>query len=82
MINYMILKKIKKYVVQTGGKRLRPLLHFYLARLQGYDGEEWLKIAVIGELIHTASLLHDDVLDDATLRRNKPTFKILYGNKT
>lgn len=77
-----ILTKIKKYVIQSGGKRIRPLTHYFFAKIQNYDGEKWLDVGAIAELIHAASLLHDDVVDNAFTRRGKPTVGQLYGNKT
>ncbi|MCB1160563.1 MAG: polyprenyl synthetase family protein [Leptospiraceae bacterium] len=76
-----LLKDIKKYVVSSGGKRIRPITHYYFTRLLGYEGEEWLDVGAIAELIHSASLLHDDVVDKSDTRRGKPTVGKLYGNK-
>lgn len=77
-----ILIKIKKHVIDSGGKRIRPLTHFFLTELYGYKGKSWQDVGAIAELIHGASLLHDDVVDGAELRRGKPTVGNLYGNKT
>lgn len=77
-----ILKKIKKYVIESGGKRIRPLTHFYTLRMLGSDHAEWVDVGAIGELIHNASLLHDDVVDKSDLRRGKPSAPVLFGNKT
>jgi octaprenyl-diphosphate synthase len=77
-----ILKKIKKHVISSGGKRIRPLTHFFLTQLYGYKKDLWKDIGAIAELIHSASLLHDDVVDNAELRRGKPTVGTLHGNKT
>ncbi len=77
-----ILKKIKKYVIESGGKRIRPLTHYFTLRMLGADHREWADVAAIGELIHNASLLHDDVVDESDLRRGKPSAPILFGNKT
>ena len=76
-----ILKKVKGFVVKSGGKRIRPLLHCYTAKLLGYEGQEWQDVGAIGELIHAASLLHDDVIDEAQMRRQAPSLNFLYGNK-
>ncbi|MCX7997709.1 MAG: polyprenyl synthetase family protein [Leptospiraceae bacterium] len=76
-----ILKKIKAHVIESGGKRIRPLTHYFLAVLNGYKGKNSIDIGAIAELIHAASLLHDDVVDAAELRRGKPTIGKLYGNK-
>jgi octaprenyl-diphosphate synthase len=77
-----ILKKIKKHVIESGGKRIRPLTHYFLCQLLGYKGNLWQDVGAIAELIHGASLLHDDVVDGAESRRGKPTVGSLYGNKT
>lgn len=77
-----ILKEVKKFVVKSGGKRIRPLTHYYFARILGCRSEEWLDVGAIGELIHAASLLHDDVVDTAELRRGKPTINKIFNNKT
>lgn len=63
-----------------GGKRLRPLLFVLSSRLCGYKGEDLYRLSSIFECIHTASLLHDDVLDNAEVRRQKPSANQLWGN--
>jgi octaprenyl-diphosphate synthase len=63
-----------------GGKRLRPLLFVLASRLCGYGGEDLYRLSTIFECIHTASLLHDDVLDNAEVRRRKPSANQLWGN--
>jgi octaprenyl-diphosphate synthase len=78
----LILKEIKKKVIESGGKRIRPLTHYFFSQLLHYEGTEWLDVGTIAELIHAASLLHDDVIDGAEVRRGKPTIGKLYGNKT
>ncbi len=77
-----ILKDIKRKVIDSGGKRIRPLTHYFFSQLLHYKGIEWLDVGTIAELIHAASLLHDDVIDGAEVRRGKPTVGKLYGNKT
>ncbi|GIX40784.1 MAG: geranylgeranyl pyrophosphate synthase [Leptospiraceae bacterium] len=74
-------KLVKRFVVFSGGKRIRPLTHYYFCKLLNYTGKEWIDVAAIGELIHAASLLHDDVIDNSNQRRGRPTLHILYGNK-
>lgn len=74
-------KILKRFVIQSGGKRIRPLTHYYFCKLFDSNYEEWDDIGAIGELIHSASLLHDDVIDNSNLRRGKPTLHTLYGNK-
>lgn len=72
---------IGRYIISSGGKRLRPLFHLISSDLAGYRGEVNIEIAGIIELIHTASLLHDDVVDIADTRRGKPTANSLWGNQ-
>lgn len=72
--------EISRYVVQSGGKRLRPLMVLLSARAVGYDGKDHIKLATLVEFLHTATLLHDDVVDGSTLRRSKSTANSLWGN--
>ncbi|HAV08782.1 MAG TPA: polyprenyl synthetase family protein, partial [Rhodobacteraceae bacterium] len=65
-----------------GGKRLRPLLTLATAELCGYSGENSVKLAATVELIHTATLLHDDVVDESHQRRGRPTANLLWDNKS
>ena len=76
-----ILKKVKGFVSKNAGKCLRPLFHYYIAKLLAYEGEEWQDVGAVGELIHTASLFHDDVIDSAQVRRERPSLNFIYGNK-
>lgn len=77
-----VLKKIKEHVIANGGKRVRPLLHYYFVQLLGSPSKDWLDVAAVSELIHSASLLHDDVIDEAPVRRGLPTVGSKFGNKT
>jgi octaprenyl-diphosphate synthase len=74
-------KIVKRFITSSGGKRIRPLTHYYFCKLLNSKEKEWVDVAAIGELIHAASLLHDDVIDNSHQRRGKPTLHILYGNK-
>lgn len=76
-----ILSEVKKLVTQSGGKRIRPLLHYYFTQILGYNGKEWVDVGAIGEMIHAASLLHDDVVDESSTRRGVPSANAIYGNK-
>jgi octaprenyl-diphosphate synthase len=76
-----ILKKIAAYVVRSGGKRIRPLFGYYLGRSYGVDGVEMVRLGALLEIVHAASLLHDDVIDGAEERRSKPSGAKLFGNK-
>ena len=75
-----LVENIGHYIVDGGGKRLRPLLALLGARLLGYRGEQHIRFAAVVEFIHTATLLHDDVVDISTLRRGRPTANAAFGN--
>lgn len=75
-----LVENIGHYLVEAGGKRLRPLLVLLTARALGYDGKQHLDLAAIIEFIHTATLLHDDVVDMSQLRRGRPTANANWGN--
>ena len=75
-----IINQISSHIIQSGGKRMRPILHLLLAGLSGKVDQINYKIAAIIELIHTATLLHDDVVDQSTKRRNIISANILFGN--
>ena len=72
---------IGNYIISSGGKRMRPLFHLISADLAGYTGNAHIDIAGIIESIHTASLLHDDVVDMAEVRRGNPTANSIWGNQ-
>ncbi len=72
---------VATHLVNAGGKRLRPLLTLAAARLFDYDGEDHVKLASAVELIHGATLLHDDVVDESMLRRGAQTANVIWGNK-
>src|SRR6056297_133602 len=67
------------HLIFSGGKRLRPLLNILCARLCGYDQPFGFKFSTIIEFLHTATLLHDDVVDDASIRRGQPVAHSIYG---
>ncbi|MGP4843801.1 octaprenyl diphosphate synthase [Marinobacter sp. 1Y8] len=75
-----LVEKIAQYIVDSGGKRLRPLLVLLTARALGYQGDNHLKLAAVIEFLHTATLLHDDVVDTSDLRRGKTTANARWGN--
>ncbi len=64
----------------AGGKRFRPLVTLLAARAAGYDADARLTVAAVGELLHTATLLHDDVIDGGEFRRGRPAARVLFGN--
>lgn len=76
------VERIVKYIFDGKGKRIRPALVLLTSRALGYDGPRSLSYAMVVELIHTATLLHDDVLDNAKVRRGKPSVNRLFGNQT
>ena len=75
-----LVNQVVQYIIQNGGKRFRPLLLLLSAKMSGYSGAAAVKLASAIEMIHTASLLHDDVVDDAPLRRGFPSAKSKWGN--
>jgi octaprenyl-diphosphate synthase len=77
-----ILKDIKKYTIESGGKRIRPILHLVFCDILECNHKSKWEVASITELIHAASLLHDDVVDSADTRRGKKTVGAKFGNKT
>ncbi len=76
----VLINQIGHYIVGSGGKRLRPLLVLLAAKACGYSGERHLDLAAVVEFIHTATLLHDDVVDGSELRRNRDTANAVWGN--
>lgn len=77
-----VLPLISSHIVESGGKRIRPLLTLAAAGLCGYSlGDRDIKMAACIEFLHTATLLHDDVVDESLLRRGKPTAHTLWGNQ-
>lgn len=74
-------REIAKHVFSAGGKRIRPALFFFSCRLTGYEGDHYYPIGSVCEYVHTASLLHDDVVDNSTMRRNKPTANSIWGDQ-
>ncbi len=76
-----LVSQVSQYIVMSGGKRLRPLLVLLAARALGYDGEQHVRSAAIIEFIHTATLLHDDVVDGSDRRRGRDTANTVFGNQ-
>ena len=77
-----LVSEVGHYIVQGGGKRLRPLVCLLTARACGYRGRQHVEVAAIVELLHTATLLHDDVVDDSGLRRGRATANARWDNPT
>ena len=76
-----LINQLGFYIVNSGGKRLRPLLTVISARALGIQTQEHISLAAIIEFIHTATLLHDDVVDESTMRRGRETANELFGNQ-
>jgi octaprenyl-diphosphate synthase len=77
----VLINQMGHYIINSGGKRLRPLLALLSARALGYDGRQHLDLAAIVEFIHTATLLHDDVVDGSDMRRGRETANNIWGNE-
>ncbi|KPZ56944.1 octaprenyl diphosphate synthase [Pseudoalteromonas sp. S3776] len=75
-----LVNQLGLYIVNSGGKRVRPMLALLAARALGYQGKDHITLATIVEFIHTATLLHDDVVDESNLRRGTPTANAEFGN--
>ncbi|SFA92977.1 octaprenyl-diphosphate synthase [Collimonas sp. OK607] len=75
-----LVNQIAEYIISAGGKRLRPVLVLLMAQAYGYGGDKHHELAAVIEFIHTATLLHDDVVDESSLRRGRQTANALFGN--
>ena len=75
-----LVSQVSEYIIAAGGKRLRPALLLLMCGALGYTGEQRYNLAAVVEFIHTATLLHDDVVDESTLRRGRPTANASFGN--
>jgi len=78
--NVALIDQIANYIVSAGGKRIRPMLVLLFANALGFAGRERFELAATVEFIHTATLLHDDVVDESALRRGRRTANALFGN--
>ena len=76
-----LVSQVSEYIVMSGGKRLRPMIVLLAARALGYDGEQHIRAAAIIEFIHTATLLHDDVVDSSDRRRGQDSANTVFGNQ-
>ena len=76
-----MIPEVANHLISSGGKRLRPILTLAMARLAGYDGAGHVKLAAAVEFMHTATLLHDDVVDESEMRRGKLAARMLWGNE-
>lgn len=76
------IPEVTAHLIEAGGKRLRPMLTLAAAKMVGYDGPYHVHLAATVEFIHTATLLHDDVVDESRQRRGRPTANLLWDNKS
>ena len=76
-----MIPEVANHLIASGGKRLRPILTLATAGLCGYGGEGHIKLAAAVEFMHTATLLHDDVVDESDMRRGKAAARVLWGNE-
>jgi len=76
-----MIPEVANHLISSGGKRLRPMLTLAMARLAGYAGDGHVKFAAAVEFMHTATLLHDDVVDESDMRRGRPAARLLWGNE-
>jgi octaprenyl-diphosphate synthase len=78
----VLVRQVAEYIIHGGGKRLRPVVVLLTARALGYEGRHHHELAAVVEFIHTATLLHDDVVDESQLRRGQDTANARFGNAT
>ncbi|PLK58970.1 octaprenyl diphosphate synthase [Candidatus Palibaumannia cicadellinicola] len=76
----VLINKLGHYIISGGGKRIRPMIVILTARALNYDGKQHVTIAALIEFIHTATLLHDDVVDESNMRRGKASANAIFGN--
>ena len=76
----VLIRQVAEYIIHSGGKRLRPALVLFTAGAMGYQGTQHQELAAVVEFIHTATLLHDDVVDESDLRRGSKTANAMFGN--
>jgi octaprenyl-diphosphate synthase len=76
-----MIPKLAHHLIESGGKRLRPMLAIAASKLCGYQGREHIRTAASVEFLHTATLLHDDVVDDSDTRRGRKTARLIWGNQ-
>ncbi|MEN2494304.1 MAG: Octaprenyl diphosphate synthase [Hyphomicrobiaceae bacterium hypho_1] len=79
--NVEMIPELAHHLIDSGGKRLRPMLTIASAKLFGYTGKEHTKLAASVEFMHTATLLHDDVVDESNFRRGKRSARLIWGNQ-
>ena len=77
----VLINQVAEYIIQSGGKRIRPLVTILAGRACGAQGTQLAEAAAIVEFVHTATLLHDDVVDESSLRRGHETANAVWGNQ-
>ena len=77
----ILINQLSQYIIGSGGKRLRPVIALLSAKAVGYTGTRHIDVAAIIELIHTATLLHDDVVDSSKMRRGRETANLVWGSE-
>lgn len=77
----VLINQLSHYIIGSGGKRLRPVIALLSAKAVGYNGSQHIDVAAIIELIHTATLLHDDVVDSSKMRRGRETANLIWGSE-
>ncbi|KYP96740.1 octaprenyl diphosphate synthase [Sodalis-like endosymbiont of Proechinophthirus fluctus] len=75
-----LINQLGRYIISGGGKRIRPMIAVLAARVLHYQGKQHVTVAALTEFIHTATLLHDDVVDESDMRRGKATANVAFGN--
>src|SRR5262245_52030690 len=75
-----IISRMGRHILQSGGKRIRPLLVILSSKIAGYHGDQDVLFAAIMEFVHTATLIHDDIIDEATQRRGRASLNLKWGN--
>jgi octaprenyl-diphosphate synthase len=76
-----MIPEVANHLISSGGKRLRPMMTLAMAAMTGYSGDGHIKLAAAVEFMHTATLLHDDVVDESDMRRGKAAARMLWGNE-
>ena len=77
-----VITDISNYLIEGGGKRIRPSLLLLAAKALGYDGTSCIRLGSVVEMLHTATLVHDDIIDEADTRRGRPSSNTTWGNRS
>ncbi len=79
---FSLAPSVIRHLIEAGGKRIRPIVHCLASGMCGYRGEDHILLAAVSEMIHSATLFHDDVIDEGKVRRGKPAANTIWGNQT